>query len=572
MRKQNLRFLMIVFLLPLLVYALAACTGGATPPPTSPPPPTEAAPTEEKKEEAAAPTEEKKEEEAAPTKEKEEAAPTKEKEEEAAPAADGEPSLADLNFSSGLDTFSAYRSSLNVSVDGTSDETGDPVTANADILVEHIVDPQTLHVNMNVEGFGTGEEGALAIEIFDVDGTTYMNSPLLTEGQWMAVPSEGDSSEMLDSFSPEEFAKIPETATLDPDPVEVNGVETYHYSFDETTLPAEGEEQIESATGDLWVAVDGNYIVKYELTATGSFPGDGQQGPFTGDISILYELSDINGDFAITPPDEALEAESMGDMAPGKGTTDGTTEGTTETGETAAAGDEVAIDFDAKTGLEELTSYRSTLKMSVDGTKDNQPVSGEIDLLIEITREPEVLHMNMGIAGEMIADSGQDSVNLDIYFQDQTIYMQNPEDGTWMAIPSEGEEDLGALTQGFLKPEDLVDLPETAELAPETETVNGIETYHYSFSEADFTEKEMSVESAEGDIWVAVDGGYLVKFYVDAKGVTSTDPSEPFETGDFTLDYELLDVNSDFTIEVPAEALDAAGAGAPGGYPGGKEK
>ena len=51
-----------------------------------------------------------------------------------------------------------------------------------------------------------------------------------------------------------------------------NGIETRHYSFDEASfdmadLPEGGE--IEEASGHIYIAVDGNYVVHMEMTMKG---------------------------------------------------------------------------------------------------------------------------------------------------------------------------------------------------------------------------------------------------------------------------------------------------------------
>jgi hypothetical protein len=79
----------------------------------------------------------------------------------------------------------------------------------------------------------------------------------------------------------------------------VNQIETNHYTFDQHAL---GQEEITQSTGELWVASDGEYIVKYVLTSIGNadFFGEGVEGT----LSFDYELSDINLPIEIILPED----------------------------------------------------------------------------------------------------------------------------------------------------------------------------------------------------------------------------------------------------------------------------
>lgn len=69
----------------------------------------------------------------------------------------------------------------------------------------------------------------------------------------------------------------------------VNGVAASHYTFDERAF---GQSGIAKSTGEMWVASDGGYIVKYELTTVGNadYFGEGIEGAITWN----YELTDAN--------------------------------------------------------------------------------------------------------------------------------------------------------------------------------------------------------------------------------------------------------------------------------------
>lgn len=72
---------------------------------------------------------------------------------------------------------------------------------------------------------------------------------------------------------------------------DLNGVATYHYSFDETILGA-GAGVYSSIRGEVWVAVEGEYVVKYDYAAEDS----------EATYSWAWEVYDINAPFTIEPP------------------------------------------------------------------------------------------------------------------------------------------------------------------------------------------------------------------------------------------------------------------------------
>jgi len=78
----------------------------------------------------------------------------------------------------------------------------------------------------------------------------------------------------------------------------VNGIETDHYTFDERAIAQAG---LNTSSGELWVASQGGYLVRYHLTTEGdeNYFGEGMAGTVTWD----YELSEVNQVAAIQLPD-----------------------------------------------------------------------------------------------------------------------------------------------------------------------------------------------------------------------------------------------------------------------------
>ena len=80
---------------------------------------------------------------------------------------------------------------------------------------------------------------------------------------------------------------------------EVNQIGAAHYTFDQHALGEDGQTQ---STGEMWVATDGSYLVKYVLSkqAGPDFFGPGYDGTLTYD----YELTGPNVPVTIQLPDD----------------------------------------------------------------------------------------------------------------------------------------------------------------------------------------------------------------------------------------------------------------------------
>jgi hypothetical protein len=79
----------------------------------------------------------------------------------------------------------------------------------------------------------------------------------------------------------------------------INGVPADHYTFDEHAL---GQAGLATSTGEMWVASDGGYILKYVLTTkgNGNYFGEGVEGTLQWD----YELTGVGQPVTITLPDD----------------------------------------------------------------------------------------------------------------------------------------------------------------------------------------------------------------------------------------------------------------------------
>lgn len=110
----------------------------------------------------------------------------------------------------------------------------------------------------------------------------------------------------IENIAPEELSGLPDDFLAGADlsgaervlPNEdINGVMTRHYHFTDQEVDL-SELGLTDVTGDIWVAVNGNFVVRLEVYAK----QDGE-GRSRGRLEWSYDLSEINAPVNISPPD-----------------------------------------------------------------------------------------------------------------------------------------------------------------------------------------------------------------------------------------------------------------------------
>lgn len=77
----------------------------------------------------------------------------------------------------------------------------------------------------------------------------------------------------------------------------VNGILCAHYTYDVDNVPT--QYGTVSGTGDVYVALDGGYVVRYTLDGSGTFD---EYFVGQGTISLVYDTYDVGAGIDITPP------------------------------------------------------------------------------------------------------------------------------------------------------------------------------------------------------------------------------------------------------------------------------
>ena len=207
---------------------------------------------------------------------------------------------------------------------------------------------------------------------------------------------------------------------------------------------------------------------------------------------------------------------------------------------------EVDVDFgpgpfnfpDTRAGLADLTSYKATLTLSFDGTRAGKTQKWSKTYVMLSAKEPAALQLTIEKTGDL--------TDLDPVFMaeaDGADYERRGENACSANAIEEGNS-LG----DRLEPAGFLTFVIGAEEAG-NETVNDTAANHYTFDERAFGQP--SLAKSTGEMWVATDGGYLLKYLLSTKG--NADYFGEGVEGTLTWDYELTEVNLPVTFALPAD-------------------
>lgn len=214
---------------------------------------------------------------------------------------------------------------------------------------------------------------------------------------------------------------------------------------------------------------------------------------------------------------------------------------------------ERAVPFTATTGLDEFSAYRMNYTVSFDGTRGRQPTSGIAEGTLEATNNPDAQHLQTTLAGEAFRQLGVLGT-MELYHVNDSIYFQDLQDGTWTGVPERLVNRF--LPDGVPAPEDYVVLPDSAVRQPGRKIVNGVVAQRYTFDRNDLTEAR-NYDDAEGTIWVASNGDYIVRYEATLSGRHENLAAGGvglIDEGTISIMYELSDVNDSLNIEAPRGA------------------
>ncbi len=153
------------------------------------------------------------------------------------------------------------------------------------------------------------------LKLVQVGGDLYIS----TGTTWLKTPAQNNPEQGF--MDPGTLVPHPEGLTLAESDVEVNGIRSDHYTFDSPEMLAyltpEERAQVERVQGDVWIARDGHYIVRYRARIEGrGFRFDFSPQPFAGRVDVAYDVYHPNEPLTIERPQRPLGASTPEEEKP----------------------------------------------------------------------------------------------------------------------------------------------------------------------------------------------------------------------------------------------------------------
>jgi hypothetical protein len=183
----------------------------------------------------------------------------------------------------GLKDLSNYSQTLTISAKGTLN--GKPYESNETLQRTSAGENEMVDINDS-----TTDNSPVDFQYARIDGYRYSIDGEGSPCQIAPIKDEKDSLADPASRLPAVHAAVKIGSE------EINGVAVLHYKFDETNVKRQSGKN-DHAQGEFWMAEDGGYLVKYELSAEIS------SDTFTGTRRWSYELNPSIGEDAVRLPD-----------------------------------------------------------------------------------------------------------------------------------------------------------------------------------------------------------------------------------------------------------------------------
>lgn len=208
------------------------------------------------------------------------------------------------------------------------------------------------------------------------------------------------------------------------------------------------------------------------------------------------------------------------------------------TGSSAQIGSGDFILADPRVGLDSLTSYRGTLTVSFDGTAAGQQVQWSSTSVLTRLSDPASALMTIERTGDL------DAADPDLVAEASGMAFQRDAAGSCASNALDPQASLldamepAAQLSGVVGGESIGG-----------KDINGVPASGYRFDQRAVGQD--GVATTTGEVWVAVDGGYVVAYTMSAKA--AADLFGDGVEGTMSWDYSLTDVNTPVTVDIPPE-------------------
>ena len=216
------------------------------------------------------------------------------------------------SLNQGLSNLKSYRVVYSFKI-LTTDEQNQPLEGNIDGINEKINASGDLHSQINFSGEAVQLAKGRKLEVYQVGEAFYLFAPSTQDiAPCIAVSSKDNPIRALGlvaGMDPDSLVGKLTEIKLVQKGEQIGKILTDHYSVTEKNFST---RLFSKATGDLWIAQEGRYVVQYQGTGTSQsvFFLKGRDGEVTWD----YRLEAVNTLEAIEAPAECLKPGQAGSL------------------------------------------------------------------------------------------------------------------------------------------------------------------------------------------------------------------------------------------------------------------
>lgn len=212
--------------------------------------------------------------------------------------------LSDLGAT--LEDFNSYRVAVNMRFTGQG---ADAQEGGVDIETAVIAEPPASRTTISMRGQMVAEaDGMDSLSVAEIGDQVYMVLPGMGCVSGSGEEMGGATDQFSDIFDTEELlGEIGDAEFVGEETV--NGVDVYHYRFDESDVD-DSDSEMRELDGHVYVAVDGNYVVSMVVDGVGTMDLFDEGTEEEGNIHLEYNVTDVGGDFEIEIPEGCEEVGS----------------------------------------------------------------------------------------------------------------------------------------------------------------------------------------------------------------------------------------------------------------------
>jgi len=206
-----------------------------------------------------------------------------------------------LTYTEPQELLNSYRIALSFTFEGTGAD-GTPLQGAVTADGERVLEP--LAMSMTFDGLDTANlSGELPFSFSLIDNTYHFSAPLFGCASIPAGEFEDPFSTLIDMGG---FLSGSATR-MRPDDV-INGIPVYGFSLDASNLAPDELEIAQFDSGTAYIAQDGGYLVRLEMTGRGTSEMLSGSPETEGEISYELNYFDFNQAFDIAPPEDCDQA------------------------------------------------------------------------------------------------------------------------------------------------------------------------------------------------------------------------------------------------------------------------